>query len=320
MRLLRRDPMLFIGALFLLALVAFALFMPMIRTAQLRPPNEPRFDAVFSPIGKPFLNPGEGGAVLGTDDIGRDVLARLAQGARVSLVVGVSVQILALFFGMLMGVLGVFAPKGLRLVLLRLTDAMFAFPDILLAILLVATISPQTLATIPLLRSLPDEWIGVMPVVAALGISSWPSIARLVRVQVASVKDREFVVAAKAAGAPTGYLVVRHILPQVLPLILAVSMVEMAGTVLAESALSFIGIGVQAPNPSWGNMINNARSGDITAHVTLLLWPCALLSLTIFALNFVGDGLQALFDPKARVMVEEVRSVAPVEELGTRAV
>ncbi len=291
--------------LFLVALVAFAAFGPMVRTAQLRDPADKTFDAVFTPIGKPFLPSGAKGdapgtAILGTDDIGRDELARLMQGARVSLVVGVTVQVLALVFGMLMGVLGVFAPKWLRVLALRLTDVMFAFPDILLAILLVAALSPQTLAKIPFLKGWPDEWIGILPVVAALGITAWPSIARLVRVQVASVKDREFVIAARAAGASTPYLVVKHILPQVLPLILAVSMVEMAGTVLAESALSFIGIGVQAPNPSWGNMINNARSGDITAHIPLLLYPCVLLSLTIFALNFVGDGLQALFDPKAR--------------------
>ena len=300
MRRLLRDPLLALGVLFLVALVLFATFGPMVRTAALRVPGDRTFDAVFTPIGKPFLPAGAQGATLGTDDIGRDELARLMQGARVSLVVGVTVQAFALLLGMLMGVLGVFAPKAIRVLALRLTDVMFAFPDILLAILLVAALSPQTLARVPFLRSWPDEWIGILPVVAALGITAWPSIARLVRVQVASVKDREFVVAARAAGASTSYLVVRHILPQVLPLILAVSMVEMAGTVLAESALSFIGIGVQAPNPSWGNMINNARSGDITAHIPLLLYPCVLLSLTIFALNFVGDGLQALFDPKAR--------------------
>ena len=301
MKRVLRDPMLVIGTLFLLALFLFAAFGPGVRTAQLRPPDARNFDAVYSQIGAPFLPPGQGGAPLGTDDLGRDVVARLAQGARVSLVVGFTVQVFALLLGMAMGVFGVFAPKWPRALVLRLTDAMFAFPDILLAILLVAALSPQALQkAIPALEGWGDEWIGILPVVAALGITAWPSIARLVRVQVASVKDREFVVAARAAGAPTGYLVMKHILPQVLPLILAVSMVEMAGTVLAESALSFIGIGVQAPNPSWGNMINNARSGDITAHVPLLLFPCILLSLTIFALNFVGDGLQALFDPKAR--------------------
>lgn len=302
MKRLFRDPLLVIGIVVLVGIVLFAIFGPMIRTAQLRPAGETRFDAVFNPIGKPFLAPGEGGAIAGTDDIGRDVFARLAQGARVSLLVGVLVQVIALGVGMLMGVLAIFSPKWLQVVSRRLTDVMFAFPDILLAILLVATLSPKYLQeNIPILQRIPDEWISVVPVIVALAVTSWPAFARLTAAQIASVKDREFVVAARAAGAPTPYLVVKHILPQVLPLILAVSMVEMAGTVLAESALSFIGIGVQAPNPSWGNMINNARTGDITAHVSLLFLPCILLSLTIFALNFVGDGLQALFDPKARV-------------------
>jgi ABC-type dipeptide/oligopeptide/nickel transport system permease subunit len=163
---------------------------------------------------------------------------------------------------------------------------MFAFPDILLAILIVGTFS--------------GSGLGVIPVIVALSITAWPSVTRLTVTQVASVKDREFVVAAKAAGASTPYLVTKHVLPQVLPLILAVSMVDMAGTVLGESTLSFIGIGVQAPNPSWGNMINDVRSGDITSHVPQLAYPCLILSITIFALNFVGDGLLTALDPKAR--------------------
>jgi ABC-type dipeptide/oligopeptide/nickel transport system permease subunit len=117
--------------------------------------------------------------------------------------------------------------------------------------------------------------------------------------QVASIKDREFVVAAKAIGGSTFYVVTRHVLPQLWAILLAVSMVELAGTILAESTLSFLGIGIQAPNPSWGSMINNARL-DMNSHPILLLWPCAILSLTIFALNFVGDGLRAALDPRSR--------------------
>jgi ABC-type dipeptide/oligopeptide/nickel transport system permease subunit len=185
---------------------------------------------------------------------------------------------------MFMGVVGSYAPKWVAMPVLRFTDAMFAFPDILLAILIVGMFS--------------GVGLGLVPVLVALGITAWPSFTRLTVTQIASVRDREFVVAAKAAGASTSYLVRKHILPQVLPLILAVSMVEMAGTVLAESTLSFIGIGVQPPNPSWGNMINDVRTGDITSHTAQLALPCILLSLTIFALNFVGDGLLAVLDPK----------------------
>lgn len=285
MKRLFKNPLLVLGMGFLLLLLFFAVAGPSIRTAQLRR-AEPNFDAVYSEVGKVYEAPGTPGKPLGTDELGRDEIARLAQGAQISLEVGFVVQIIALSLGMLMGMLGVFAAPWLRSPILRFTDAMFAFPDILLAILIVGTMA--------------GAGLGVLPVIVALSITAWPSVSRLTVTQVASVKDREFVVAARAAGASTPYLIMKHIMPQVLPLILAVSMVEMAGTVLAESTLSYIGIGVQPPKPSWGNMINDVRSGDITSHVPQLLFPCILLSLTIFALNFVGDGLLALFDPKAR--------------------
>jgi ABC-type dipeptide/oligopeptide/nickel transport system permease subunit len=278
------DPLLVVGLAFLALLLAFAAAAPAVRSKQLNPTGQTNFDVITSAIGRPYQAPGSKDAPLGTDENGRDEVARLAQGGRISLFVGLVVQVFAVTFGMFMGVLGVFAPKLLRLPLLRLTDAMFAFPDILLAILIVGAFA--------------GVGLGLTPVIVALGITAWPSVTRLTVTQVASVKDREYVIAAKAAGASTSYLVTRHILPQVLPLILAVSMVEMAGTVLAESTLSFIGIGVQPPKPSWGNMINDVRQGDITSHIPQLAFPCVLLSLTIFALNFVGDGLLAALDPK----------------------
>ena len=218
---------------------------------------------------------------LGTDEQGRDIVTRLAVGARVSLFVGFTVQLISLVLGVTMGILGVYAPRWIASPLMRLTDGMFAFPDILLAILIIAIMGQ-----------------GLVPVIVALSISSWPSVARLVKTQTATLKDREFVIAAKAAGASTFYLVTRHILPQLVGLLLAVSMLEIAGTILAESTLSFLGIGVQAPNPSWGSMINMAR-GEMNSYILPLIWPCALLSMTVFALNFVGDGLRTLLDPKS---------------------
>jgi ABC-type dipeptide/oligopeptide/nickel transport system permease subunit len=180
---------------------------------------------------------------------------------------------------------------------MRLTDAMFAFPDILLAILLIGILQGVQLP--------PDSpWTklfsqGFIPVIVALSITAWPGVTRLVRGQLASLKDREFVVASKANGASTFYVVTRHILPQLWGILLAVSMVELAGVVLAESTLSFIGIGVRPPDPSWGNMIDKARQ-DMNSHPELLFYPCLILSLTIFALNFVGDGLRTLTDPKTK--------------------
>lgn len=274
----RRDFFLVFGSLFLLIVLLLAVFGPGVRNAQLAN-GAPRFNSVLVSVGTPFENP-SGNLWLGTDELGRDVAARLAQGARFSLTVGVVVETISIVVGVLVGVIGVYAPKYVSMPLLRLTDAMFAFPDILLAILIIGMIGP-----------------GFLPVIVALSITAWPSIARLVLTQTATLKDREYVIAAKAAGASTFYQVTRHILPQLVGILLAVGIVDMAGVILAESTLSFLGIGIQAPDPSWGSMINNFRL-SMNSHPDSLIPPCAILSLTIISLNFVGDGLRAYFDPK----------------------
>jgi ABC-type dipeptide/oligopeptide/nickel transport system permease subunit len=279
-----RNPFLTIGVAYLAALLGFAAFGAKVRTNQLFRPGQSNFDAVLSPSGTPYMPWGTPHLPLGTDELGRDEVARLADGAQVSLEVGIIVQTIAVSVGLLFGVLGTFSRKWVRLPLLRFTDAMFAFPDILLAILIVGAFASAD--------------VKLWPVIAALSVTAWPSVSRITVTQLASVKDREYVVAARAAGGSLPYVVWKHILPQVPPLLLAISMIEMAGTVLAESTLSFIGIGIQAPQPSWGNMINDVRSGDITSHVWQLAAPCILLSVTIFALNFVGDGLLTALDPK----------------------
>lgn len=233
---------------------------------------------------------------LGTDQSGRDVFARLCAGARTSLIIGLVVEFISLFFGTLMAVLGIYAPPWLASPLMRITDAMFAFPDILLAILLIGILQGWPIDPNSIWSNLFLQ--GYIPVIVALSITAWPGTTRLLRGVLASLKDREFVVAAKASGGSTFYVVRKHVLPQLWGLLLAVSMVELAGVILAESTLSFIGIGVQPPNPSWGNMIDKARQ-DMNSHPALLFWPCLILSLTIFALNFVGDGVRTLTDPKS---------------------
>jgi len=265
----RPDWLLWTGVLFLIALLAFAIVWPMVSY---------KFD---EPVGKTF-EPAFGKYILGTDEQGRDVLARLAYGARYSLGIGIVVQIISLVVGILVGVIGVFSPKWVSSPLLRFTDGMFAFPDILLALMIIGIWKP-----------------GPIPVIVALAITAWPATTRLVVTQMASLKDREFVVAARAQGASTFYVVTRHILPQLWGILLAVTMVNLAGTILAESTLSFLGIGIQPPAPSWGSMINSFR-GDMNSHPILLIWPCLILIFTIFALSFVGDGLREKMDPKSR--------------------
>jgi ABC-type dipeptide/oligopeptide/nickel transport system permease subunit len=158
---------------------------------------------------------------------------------------------------------------------------MFAFPDILLAILIVGIWNARFGALI-----------------IALSITAWPAVARLSRTQIATIKDRDYVIATNALGASTWYLVRRHILPHLVGILLAVAMIDLAAVILAESALSFLGIGVQAPTPSWGGMIQKGRE-NMNSYPIMLLWPCLILSVTVFALNFVGDGLRALADPKS---------------------
>jgi len=281
-----RDWFFWLGVCYLIGLVLFAVFGPIVRDIQLAPlaksldPTLQNYNSVYDKVSPQTWAPYGHPLWLGTDDLARDVVARLAQGARVSLMVGLAVQAVAVSVGVLVGVLGVLGPRWLRQPLMRFTDGMFAFPDILLAILIVAVLGP-----------------GMIPVIAALSVSAWPSVARLVSTQVATLKDREFVVGARASGASTWYLVTRHILPQLTGILLAVSMIEISGTILAESTLSFLGIGVRVPEPSWGNMINNARL-NMNSHPTALIAPCVILSLTIFSLNFVGDGLRARLDPR----------------------
>ena len=265
----RRDPLLWFGIVYLVLLVLFAIFVPIFGH---------RYE---EQVGKTFL-PAGGQFPLGTDELGRDILSRLAYGARVSLFVGIVVQLISLVVGITVGVIGIYGKKWLSVPLMRLTDGMFAFPDILLAILIIAVWKP-----------------GVIPVIVALSITAWPAFARLVYTQVATLKDREFAIAATAIGGSKFYVVTRHILPQLWGILFAVSMVELAATILAESTLSFLGIGVQAPQPSWGTMIEVARI-NMNSQPIMLLWPCLILSLTIFALNFVGDGLRSYFDPKSR--------------------
>jgi ABC-type dipeptide/oligopeptide/nickel transport system permease subunit len=265
----RRDWLLWLGVAYLAGLVLIAVFVPIIGP-----------DYAES-VGPKFAATGPG-YPLGTDELGRSVFARIAYGARLSLLIGLSVQAISLLVGITVGMLGVFAPKWIRVPLMRFTDGMFAFPDILLAVLLIAVIG-----------------MGVKPVIAALAITAWPSMARIVATQVASLKDREFVVSARALGASTLYVALKHVLPQLWGVLLAVSMIDLAGTILAESTLSFLGIGVQAPEPSWGGMINIARL-NMQSHPEMLIWPCLILSATIFALNFVGDGLRQALDPRSK--------------------
>jgi ABC-type dipeptide/oligopeptide/nickel transport system permease subunit len=276
----KRNGLFLVSVGFLALLVLFAAFGPLRHNV-----NE-AVGTKFEPPSAKFW--------LGTDDVGRDIFGRLAYGARMSLLLGLAVQGFSILLGLLVGTAAGYGPKWLGTALMRFTDAMFAFPDILLAILIMGVLDAKRL---PFAQHLPPVLIATLPVFFALAVVGWPSLARLVRSQVLSLKEQEFVTASRALGAGHWHVVRRHILPHLWGLISAVAMVGMAMVILAEGALSFLGIGVPAPWPSWGSMINDARS-YMAGYPMLLVWPCLILSLTILALNFVGDAMRDRFDPR----------------------
>jgi ABC-type dipeptide/oligopeptide/nickel transport system permease subunit len=221
---------------------------------------------------------------LGTDKLGYDLLTNLAYGARVSLFVGVGVEAIVLLVGGAVGLVAGYYGRWTDGLLMRLTDMMFAFPDILLAILIMAVRGPS-----------------LLNIFVALGITGWPGLARLVRGQTLSLRGREFIEAARALGVPNGQIIRRHILPNLLSAIVVAATIDIAGIIIAESTLSFLGIGVPDPLPSWGKMIvAPIQSSSFLAHPALVIYPALCLSLTVLSLNFLGDALRDALDPRAR--------------------
>jgi peptide/nickel transport system permease protein len=219
---------------------------------------------------------------LGLDELGRDVASRLLAGARVSVAVGLAVVGVAGTLGTLLGAAAGAAGGRWDAALVRAIDVFLAFPGILLAIALVAVLGPA-----------------LTHVVVALAAIGWVGYARLARGQVLQLKEQEFVLAARAAGVPPARLVFRHLLPNVLPLVIVQASLGLAGAMLAEASLSFLGLGIQPPTPSWGAMIDAGRSHLLDApHVTL--FPGIAIALSVLSLNFLGDALIDRLDPRRR--------------------
>lgn len=222
------------------------------------------------------------GHLLGLDELGRDILSRLVHGARVSVAVGLTVVLLAGALGTLIGSISGYLGGRIDALLMRVTDVFMAFPGILLAIALVAVLGPA-----------------LRHVVLALVVIGWVGYARLVRAQVLQVREQEFVTAARAAGTRASVILVKHILPNVLPMLLVQASLGMAAAILAEAGLSFLGLGIQPPTPSWGAMINAGR-GHLLDAPHLALFPGIAILATVMGLNFLGDGLVDYLDPRAR--------------------
>jgi len=230
------------------------------------------------------------GHILGTDNLGRDLLSRLMDGARISMTVAVVVQLVVLFIGMPVGAAAAWFGGRLDTVLMRITDVIYAFPDLLFIILLSVAFRETVFG---------KALDGLLLVFVAIGLVSWVTMARLVRGQLLQLKEQEYVEAAKAIGVSDFRIVTRHLLPNAIgPVIVAVTL-GIPGAILAEATLSFIGIGVQAPRASWGSLIT-AGEPYIRSQVHLVLFPAIVIALALVSFTFLGDGLRDALDPKLK--------------------
>jgi peptide/nickel transport system permease protein len=216
---------------------------------------------------------------FGLDELGRDILARVLSGARVSLLVGLVVVGVSATIGVAMGSVAGYFGGRIDEAISRLIDILLAFPGLLLAIAMVAVLGPR-----------------LTNVVLALSLIGWVGYARLVRGQVLRARELEFVQAARALGATTPRILVRHIIPTTLPAVTVQATLGMGGAILAEAALSFLGLGVQPPTPSWGTMLNYGR-GHLLDAPHLTVFPGIAIAILVLGFNFLGDGLRDVLDP-----------------------
>ena len=232
---------------------------------------------------------------LGTDEIGRDLLLRLLYGGRVSLAAGLVAAIASAVIGTIIGLLAGFYGGRLDALLMRFTDGVIALPLLPLLIVL-AAIDLRKLGIPSSIAQ--SEDVSLYRIILIIALVGWTTVARLVRVETLSMRSREFVLAAVAQGASSARIMWVHILPNVVSPIVVATTLSIGNIVLFESVLSFLGLGIQPPLPSWGNMLTNAQE-VIWSSPQLAIWPGLMIFVTVIAFNFVGDGLQDAMDPRA---------------------
>jgi ABC-type dipeptide/oligopeptide/nickel transport system permease subunit len=271
LRLFLGHPSAALGGLIVVSVIAVALMSPLIA-----PKDFTRTDMAFvwEPPGVEFR--------LGADSLGRDVLSRLIVGARVSLLVAVSVLLITLTIGTLAGMIAAWSGGTVDALIMRLADVTFAFPELIIAILLAALLGP-----------------GLATIIISLAVVGWPGIARLTRSLVLTIKSEPFIDAALVSATPVPRILVRHVLPNIVPALIVRASIGVGFVMMAEATLSFLGLGIQEPLPSWGGMIRDGLPA-LRSDPHLALAASAALGVTITGFNLLGDGLRDILDPRAR--------------------
>lgn len=268
LRAFLRNRIAVLGVFIVVTMIICAIFAPVIAP---HPPNR------LNPADR--LLPPSAQYPLGTDEFGRDIFSRLLYGAQISLVIAFVAQGVAIAIGLTLGLVSGWYGGWIDDVIMRITDAFFAIPGLMFLIVWVSLLGANPIS-----------------IFIALGLIGWPSDARMMRAQVLSLKQREYVIAARAMGASAVRIMVRHLLPNAVAPSLVLASLGIAGAILAESSLSFLGLGVQIPNPSWGTMISTGR--NFTANAWwYAIFPGLTIMITVLGFNFIGDGLRDALDP-----------------------
>ena len=258
-----------IGLTVILLLIVVALFAPIIS------PYTPSEQNVFERLQAPSLT-----HFFGTDDLGRDVFTRMIFGARISLAVGFISVFIILVIGTFLGIISGFYGGKTDYIIMRFTDIVLCFPTFFLIILVIAFIEPN-----------------IYNVMIVIGVTSWPGLARLVRAEVLSLKEREFILVSKMMAISNVKIFFVHILPNIISPLMVYSSLAIGGAILTESALSFLGLGVQPPMPSWGQILTSGKDYIYMAW-WLSLFPGIAILVTVLAFNLVGEAIRDIFDPK----------------------
>lgn len=267
----KRAKLAIAGAIVLTIIVIAAIFAPQIA------PYGPNDIDLFSIK----VSPGTDNHILGTDELGRDVFSRLLYGARLSLWIGIAAALISTVVGVALGAIAGYYGGWADGLLMRFVDLMLAFPSIFLLLVFFSVRGSSSVT-----------WVIVL-----LGVFGWMWLARIIRGEFFSLKERDFVEAARMIGAPSRRIIARHLLPNVTAAIIVSTTLNIAYYMLSEAALSFLGFGVPSGTPTWGNMLNGSKSSYLTSP-WLAIAPGLALTITVLAINFIGDGLRDAFDPK----------------------
>src|SRR5256884_162535 len=272
----RRNRLAIAGAVLIAILVLIAFGSPLlVHLGILHDPIKQNVDYIES-------GPGQNGFSIGSDELGRDTLSRLMFGSQVSLAVGILVQAIILPIGLLVGLTAGYFGGRIDNLLMRFTDIWYAFPDLLFVLVVVSVFHPSLLT-----------------IFGAISLVNWVGLARLVRGQVLSIKEKEFVEAARSSGSSPAKLILKHLLPNSLGPIIVTLTFGIPNAIFLEAVLSFLGVGIQPPTPTWGQMVFDGYEA-VYANPTSVVFPALAIGFTLLAFSFIGDGLRDALDPRMR--------------------